>query len=447
MNTLEKTKITWMQILFFALPIAATSMLEQLFNSADVMVVGRFVGSSAIAAVGSTTVLINLCINIYSGLSMGANVMIAQKIGARDLVGISKAVHSSLLFAVISGLVMFLLGVSFAQDILRLLDTPQEILADATQYLQIYMISCLFLMVYNFAAAIMRANGDTKKPLYCLLFSGLLNVLFNLFFVAVCGLGVTGVAIATVIANAIAASLLVYFLIKDKGVVKLRLSKLRLDVGMLCEILRIGVPAAIQGMMFNVANILIQTAINDLGPKAIAASTIALTAEIFVFYLMGSFSAAALTFNGRGFGAGDFKSCRRATAIAIVLGEVLTMSLVALFLSFARDFASLYTSDSVIIALVLTRMFWVLSFEMFSVVMEVLSGAMRGLGHSLLPASLSAIFACMVRIIWVLVVFPLVHNFRDLILVFPLTWILTTIAITIAYISLQKKLNKTATQA
>lgn len=216
---------------------------------------------------------------------------------------------------------------------------------------------------------------------------------------------------------------------------------------MLCEILRIGVPAAIQGMMFNVANILIQTAINDLGPKAIAASTIALTAEIFVFYLMGSFSAAALTFNGRGFGAGDFKSCRRATAIAIVLGEVLTMSLVALFLSFARDFASLYTSDSVIIALVLTRMFWVLSFEMFSVVMEVLSGAMRGLGHSLLPASLSAIFACMVRIIWVLVVFPLVHNFRDLILVFPLTWILTTIAITIAYISLQKKLNKTATQA
>lgn len=439
MNTNVKSPNLWKQILFFALPIAATSMLEQLFNSADIVVVGRFAGSSALAAVGSTSPLINLCITIFSGLSIGANVMIAQKIGSGDQHGIVKAVHTSLLFAVISGFIMLILGVALAKIFLEWLGTPSDIIEAATVYLQIYMLGSVFLMFYNFAAAIMRSNGDTKRPLYCLLFSGLINVLLNLFFVIVCNLGVAGVAIATVIANGIGAFLLLYFLIKEKSVIRVDFSKLHMDAHILRRILRIGVPAAIQGMMFNIANVLIQTGFNELGTEAIAASTIALNAEIFVYYLMSSFGYAALTFNGRGFGAKDYKSCQRATIISLVLGEALTMSLVGLFLIFAKDFAQLYTSDSVIIALVLVRMFWVLSFEMFSVLMEVLSGTLRGLGHSLIPAVLSAVFVCLVRVIWILAIFPVAHNYRDLILVYPVTWILTAIAITVAYLKLRQR--------
>ena len=249
----------WKQILLFALPLAATTMLEQLFNSTDVIVVGRFASSNALAAVGSTSSVVNLYITIFTGLAIGANVLTAQNIGARNQAKVTQAVHTSLALALLSGLLMTLFGYFTAEPLLVAMGTPAEIMDLAVSYLRIYTLGSIFIMLYNFESAIMRANGDTKRPLYCLLFSGALNVVLNLFFVIGCGLSVAGVAIATVLANGVGALLLLHFLRSEKNMVQVRLSWVRLDMPMLREILRIGIPAAIQGAMFNAANVVIQT--------------------------------------------------------------------------------------------------------------------------------------------------------------------------------------------
>lgn len=434
-----RTGNLWRQILLFALPIAATSMLEQLFNSADIAVVGRFGGSNALAAVGSTSSIINLYITIFTGLSIGANVMVAQMIGAGNRDGIKKTIHTSLILALISGFIMMIIGFFLAGPLLEAMGTPEEIMGLAKKYLQIYMLGAVFLMVYNFEAAIMRANGDTRRPLYCLLFSGVLNVILNLFFVIVFHMNIEGVAIATVISNATGAFLLFQSLTKAQSVIHVELSELRIDKGRMLAILKIGVPAAIQGMMFNIANVLIQTGFNQLGADVIAASTIGLNAEIFVYYLMNSFGQTCVTFNGQNYGAGDYKRCKDATRVCLVLGEFITMSLALLFLTFRIPFSRIYSTDTGIIALAQIRLVSVLSFEMFNVIIEVLSGALRGLGYSFIPAALSAFFVCGVRVVWIFAVFPIAHSFKQLLIVYPVSWIAASVVITIAYFLVRKR--------
>lgn len=272
----------WDKILAFALPLAATSVLQQLFNSADVAVVGHFSGSNALAAVGSTSPITNLFITIFVGLSIGANVVISRFLGAQNEKDTSKAVHTSILLSIISGIVIALIGEVIAVWLLKIMSTPKEVLDQAALFLRITFIGMIFLTIYNFEAAILRAGGDTKRPLYCLLISGVVNVTLGLFFVVVCKLDVAGVALATLIADATSALLLFYILTKEQGPLKLSLEKLKIDKTITKDILFTGIPAAIQGMLFNVSNIIIQSGINSLGADVVAASTVGLNFEIYV---------------------------------------------------------------------------------------------------------------------------------------------------------------------
>ena len=425
--------VLWKQILLFALPIAATSMLQQLFNSADVAVVGQFSAQKelALAAVGSTSSIVNLYITIFTGLAVGANVVIARLIGAEEEGEVRKAVHTSLVVAVLCGAVLMVVGECLAGPLLRWMDTPENIIHLARQYLQIYLLGAIFQMVYNFEAAILRANGDTRRPLLCLL---------NLVFVLLFHMDVAGVALATVIADGVGAGLLWHYLRRETGPIRVEPALLRLDRKLLRGILYIGIPAAIQGMMFNIANVIIQSGINRLGSDVVAASTIGVTAEIFVYYLLNSFGQASMTFNGQNYGAGNLRRCRSATRWCLLLGGILSEAFALLLVVFGLPFAGIYTSDAGIALLALTRMRWVLPFQLFNMVIEVMSGTLRGLGYSFVPTILCAVFVCGLRILWVAFVFPLMPTFQGLLLVYPASWLAAGAAVTVAYWALKRKL-------
>ena len=390
--------VLWKQILLFALPIAATSMLQQLFNSADVAVVGQFSAQKelALAAVGSTSSIVNLYITIFTGLAVGANVVIARLIGAEEEGEVRKAVHTSLVVAVLCGAVLMVVGECLAGPLLRWMDTPENIIHLARQYLQIYLLGAIFQMVYNFEAAILRANGDTRRPWH--------------------------------------------YLRRETGPIRVEPALLRLDRKLLRGILYIGIPAAIQGMMFNIANVIIQSGINRLGSDVVAASTIGVTAEIFVYYLLNSFGQASMTFNGQNYGAGNLRRCRSATRWCLLLGGILSEAFALLLVVFGLPFAGIYTSDAGIALLALTRMRWVLPFQLFNMVIEVMSGTLRGLGYSFVPTILCAVFVCGLRILWVAFVFPLMPTFQGLLLVYPASWLAAGAAVTVAYWALKRKL-------
>ncbi len=423
----------WRSILAFALPIAATSILQQLFNSTDTAVVGRFAGSEALAAVGSTAPVVNLCITIFMGLSVGANVKIAQAVGAGSKKGIRELTDTSMLIALLTGLAMTVLGELTAPLLLQAMGTPDNILDAAVLYMRIYYIGMPFLMIYNFEAAILRGAGDTKRPLECLLLAGVLNLLLNLLFVAGFHMGVAGVALGTLIADAVDAGLLLHFLLKGSNGVKLDLGEIRFAGSAARSIFAIGIPAAIQGMMFDIANMIIQTGFNSLGSVVVAGSTIGLNAEIFVYYLETGFAQAAVTFNGQNLGAGNVKRCRQATRTAMILGTVFTMGLSGLFILFSGQFAGLFTVDAAVKDTAMLRMHQVLGFEFFNMTIEILSGAIRGLGYSAFPAALAAVFICGTRLVWMGFVFPQLRSFSGLLWVYPVSWMLTAAAMALAY--------------
>ena len=432
----------WKQILLFALPIAATSMLQQLFNSADVAVVGRFSAQKdlALAAVGSTTSVVNLYITIFTGLAVGANVVIARYLGAEEEEQVRKAVHTALVAAVVCGAVMMVAGQFAAQPLLAWMDTPGDIIDLAGQYLRIYLLGAIFQMVYNFEAAILRAIGDTRRPLLCLLLSGGVNVVLNLIFVIGFHMDVAGVALATVIADVVGAGLLWHYLRRETGPIRVEPRQLRPYGKLLRVILYIGIPAAVQGMMFNIANVIIQSGINRLGSQVVAASTIGVTAEIFVYYLLNSFGQASMTFTSQNYGAGNLVRCRRATRWCLGMGGLSAEVFALLLVAFGLPFAGIYTTESAIALLALTRMKWVLPFELFNAIIEVLSGTLRGLGYSFVPTILCAAFICGLRILWIAFVFPLMPTFQGLLLVYPASWLAAGAALAMAYVVLKRKL-------
>ena len=291
------------KILRFAVPLAATSILQQLFNAADVAVVGQFAGDKALAAVGANTFVINLLINLFVGISVGANVVVANSIGAQSYRAVTRSVHTSVMVSFFSGIFLSFIGVFFARQILSAISTPEDILDMAVRYLRIYFAGIPFVMLYNFIAAILRGKGDTKRPLYVLLATGAINVLLNILFVAGFGMGVTGVAFATVIANALSAGTLFYFLLHEVGPFKLEFWKLRITPVFFGRIMRVGLPAGLQGVVFSFSNVCLQSAINSLGSATVAASAAALNYEFIVYYWLNSFSHACVTFVGQNYGA------------------------------------------------------------------------------------------------------------------------------------------------
>lgn len=429
----------WDKVLAFALPLAATSIIQQLFNSCDVATVGQFSGSNSLAAVGSTAPITNLFITIYVGLSVGANVIISRFLGAQREDKANQAVHTTIVLAALTGIIISIIGEIIAKPLLMLMSTPTEVLPLAVLYLRVCFIGMFFLTIYNFESAILRASGDTKRPLYCLVISGTINVVLNLFFVIVCKLDVAGVALATTIADATSAALLFTILYKETGALKVQINRLKLDLAFTKEILIIGIPAAIQGMLFNIANIIIQSAINSLGADVVAASTVGLNFEMYAYYLITGFAQAATTFSSQNYGAKNYKRCVQCIRWCMLLGTIFTGLLSAIFVTCSPVLTRIFTSSPEIAKLASLRIAIIVSFEVLNMTIEIMSGALRGLGNPMVSTVLCIVFTCALRLAWIFIVFEKIHTFSSVLVVYPISWAVTAASIVIAYFCVKKK--------
>lgn len=422
------------KVLKFALPLALTSMLQQLFNAADVAVVGKFASAHAMAAVGSNAPVVSLLVNSFVGLSIGANVVISRNIGARNYAKIHRAVHTAMALAISAGVFVAILGNLIAGPIIDILGVPPEVYNYSLKYLRIYFSGMPFIMLYNFESAIFRSNGNTRTPLICLVIGGVLNVAANLFFVIVMGMDVDGVAIATVLSNAVSSMLLLYFLIKERSLIRVRVRLIRFDKASLNNIIKMGVPAALQSMVFSVSNLCVQSAINSLGADVMAASSAAFNIEIFVYFVVNAFSQTCVTFVGQNYGAGEYKRCRLIVRRILMICSLVTLVVSVFVLLTQRNLLTLFTSDPAIIELAVVRISCLMYGELINVVMDNLSGALRGLGKSMLPAISSFVGVCGIRITWVFTGFRIYHTWLSLMIIFPVSWAFTALGITIMYI-------------
>ncbi len=427
----------WNKIPLFALPVAATGILEQLFNASDVAIVGNFASTDrtvAIAAVGANSPIIGVILNLFIGISLGTNVVIANAIGRRDRETVEKTVHTSVLAALIGGLLVAIFGEISIASVLRILNVPDDVFPYALLYIRIYLLGMPVIFLYNFEAAIFRSTGDTKTPLKALAFSGVLNVILNLFFVICLKMTVNGVAVATVIANFVSSMLLFIKLTRTDKWIRLNVARLRLDIKCLGQILKIGLPAGIQSAVFNLANLVVQSAINSLGTIVIAASSAAFNIEILVYYVFNSFSQACTTFVGQNYGAGQIKRCRKTLFLCLIEDVIVSILAIILILSCGKFLLSLFNSDAQVIELGYTRLVIIFIAYIFSMIYEVMSGYLRGFGISLVPAILTTIGVCGTRIAWVYTVFPKFRTFKALLVVYPVSLSVTAVLILIALI-------------
>ena len=422
------------KVLLFAIPLMLTSMLQQLFNATDVAVVGKFASMEAMAAVGSNTPIVSLLVNFFVGISVGANVLIAQNIGAREPEKAKSVVRTSMAFALAAGVFVAVIGNLIAVPIIDILGVPAEVKPYSVTYLRLYFSGAPFIMLYNFEAAIFRSNGNTRTPLICLFIGGVFNVAANLFFVLVLGMDVDGVAIATVLANVISSMLLLHFLRKEDSVIHVNIAKIRFNRDDLATILKIGMPAGLQSAVFSISNICIQSAINSLGATYMAASSAAFNIEIFAFFVVNSFTQTLVTFIGQNYGAGKYARCREVVRKTLMVSWTFTMVLSAILLIFARPLLGLFTNEPEVIEAGLLRIRLLLYAETLNVLMDNLSGAMRGLGKSLVPALTTLICVCGVRIIWVFTGFKIYHTWLSIMIVFPVSWAVNATFIIIGYI-------------
>ena len=425
----------WNKIPQFALPVAATAILEQLFNASDIAVVGNFSGAAstiAVAAVGANSFVISLVVNFFIGIALGANVVIANAIGREDENDVHRAVHTAVVVSVIGGMFVTIFGELAAGTVLRSLNVPEEVLPYALLYLRIYLLGMPVILLYNFEAAIFRSIGDTRVPLQTLAFSGILNVLLNLFFVIVLHMTVNGVATATVISNAISSVLLFVRLRRSDKAIHLDWKELRIDRKSLQKILQIGFPAGIQSAVFSVSNIVIQSAINSLGTVVMAASSAAFNIEVVAYDVLNSFSQACTTFVGQNYGAGKLDRCRKTLVLCLVEDALASGIAILLVLGSGHFLLSIFNRDPEVIALGYTRLMTVFTAYFFSMLYEVMSGYLRGFGISLVPALLTMLGVCGVRILWIATAFPRNRTFQTILLAYPLSLAATAVLILLA---------------
>ena len=422
----------WDKIPRFALPVAATAILEQLFNASDIAVVGNFTGevrTAAVAAVGANSAIIGLIVNLFIGIALGANVVIAHAVGRGDRETVCKAVHTSVLVALLGGALVAVLGELIAAPLLGMLNVPEDVFPLALLYLRIYLAGMPVILLYNFEAAIFRSVGETKIPLIALLASGVLNVALNLFFVAVLGMTVNGVAIATVISNAVSALLLYRRLRRTTMDIRLEPKWLRIDPATLKRILRIGLPAGVQSAVFALSNIIIQSAINSLGTVVMAASSAAFNIEIITYDILNSFSQVCTTFVGQNYGAGQISRCKKTLFLCLAEGIIALAAALALILPFGRPLLAIFNSDSEVVATGYIRLTTVMLAHSFSLLYEVMSGYLRGFGISLTPAILTMVGVCGIRIAWIKLVFPQSRTFQTIMTVYPVSLAATMLLI------------------
>ncbi len=427
------------KIVRFALPLAASSMLQQLFNAADLAVVGRFASAEAMAAVGSNASVINLLVSVFVGLSIGATVLIASQIGAGTRKGISDAVHTVITLALVLGLALTAAGALLAGPILKLMGAPENVMRLAVLYLRIYFTGMPAILLYNYGSAVLRSRGDSMRPFYALVAAGILNVVLNLFFVAVLHLHVIGVALATVLSNCLSGGLIVLFLLKEQGEFRLDLKKLHIRKDYAGAVFRIGVPAGLQGAVFSLSNVVIQTAVNSFGADCIAGMTAAWNFDSISFCLISAFTQAAVTFTSQNYGAGDQKRCGRVYRLCFGIGLGMDMILVLLMQLFKMPLLHLFTVDEAVIAFALIRLKYDFRFHFMCATYEIPGGALRGLNRGLVPALISMLGTCAFRLIYVSFIFPMNRTPETLMMVYPLSWVLTCIAMNTAFFIVYRK--------
>lgn len=417
------------KIIKYAIPLAITGVLQQLFNAADLAVVGQFSGKEAMAAVGSNAPVIGLLVNLFVGISLGSNVIIAKSIGQGNDENISKTVHTSVVMALLGGLFLTVLGQFLAPQIVSMLDVPGDVSSLAVKYLRIYLAGMPVILLYNFEAAIFRSCGNTQTPLLALVVSGILNVALNLFFVLGMGMDVDGVATATVLSNLVSSAILFVALMKSEMAIRINPRKLRVYKDVLGQILRIGIPAGVQGMIFSFANIIIQSKVNSLGTTIMAASSAAFNLEIFSYYIMNSFGQACTTFVGQNYGAGKGERCRKTLKLCLLQSLVSTAAASVLILLFSHPLLSIFNTDPDVIAAGRIRLEYIFFAYLFSFAQEVLSGYLRGFGVSFIPAVCSVVGICGVRLAWIFTVFQQAPSFQTIMQVYPISLGITTVVI------------------
>ena len=422
------------KILTFSLPLILSSILQLLFNAADVVVVGRFSGSHALAAVGATTSLTTLFVNIFIGLSVGCNVIVAQYYGAKDDKGVQETVHTAILLSILSGFGLVIAGFFFAYPMLSFMGTPPEIIDQSALYMRIFFAGMPASMLYNFGAAMLRAVGDTKRPLYFLIIAGIINVCLNLIFVIVFSMGVAGVALATVISQVFSAGLILRCFFKANGVYRVSLQNLHIVPQKLLRILAVGLPAGIQSSLFSVSNVLIQSSVNSFGATVMAGNAAAANIEGFVYVAMNAYYHASLTFTSQNVGAGKYRRIGKILRICmcLVIGVGILFGCGA-YLS-GRQLLGIYSTDPEVIRYGLVRMLFLCTPYFICGIMDVLSGCIRGMGYSILPTMVSLTGACIFRIIWIFTVFAWQHTLFALYISYPISWGLTALVHFFCYI-------------
>lgn len=427
------------KIIRFTIPVMLSAVLQLLFNTADVIVVGRFSGKTALAAVGSTGALINMLISLFMGLAIGTNVLVARYQGAKDDKAVSETVHTSVALGIVGGLILLVAGIFAARPLLELMATPEDVINQATLYMQIIFIGMPLSLILNFGAAVLRAVGDTKRPLYYLIVAGIVNVILNVFLVTVFHLGVAGVAIATVISQAVSCALIMLCLIHETGSIKLYINKIKLAPDKCINIMKIGLPAGLQGCIFSISNVLIQSSVNSFGSTVMAGNTAASNIEGFVYVSMNSLHQTCISFTSQNFGAKKFKRIKlvliNCIVIVIITGLVLGNS--AYF--FGKYLLSAYNSEPEVIKEGLIRLSIICTMYFLCGLMDVMVGAMRGIGYSILPMIVSLIGACGLRIVWIYTIFAQFRSLQILFISYPVTWTITFLSHLICYYIVTRK--------
>lgn len=413
------------KILLYSLPLMLSGILQLLFNAADIVVVGRFAGNDALAAVGSTSSLINLLVNVFMGLSVGTNVMVAHFYGAGQKRELEEMVHTAILTSLVSGVILIFVGLALSRPALLMMDTPENVIDQAVLYIRIYFVGMPVMMLYNFGSAVLRAVGDTRRPLYFLLIAGVVNVVLNLFFVIVLSMGVAGVALATVISQGISAALVLLCLMRSQGDYQVSLKKLRIVKDKMIKMVKIGLPAGLQGALFSVSNVLIQSSVNSFGSIAMAGNTAAQNLEGFVYTAMNSLHQTCISFTGQNYGARQYK--RMGRILLICLGCVIVVGVVmgnGVYLA-GDVLLKLYSPDEEVIQYGVLRLLYICTTYALCGMMDVMVGAIRGMGYGVMPMLVSLTGACLFRVVWIMTVFRAYHSLEVLYVSYPISWALT----------------------
>lgn len=430
------------KIILFAIPLMLSGVLQLLFNAADVIVVGRFTGNEALAAVGSTSSLINLLINLFVGVSVGANVLLGKHIGARDEESASKTVHTAVTFALVVGIAMIFVGFFLSQPLLELMGTPEDVINLSVLYMRIYFVGMPAFMFYNFGAALLRAVGDTKRPLYFLTLAGIINVIFNLIFVIVFHMGVAGVALATIISEGISAFLVFLCLKGADGVLHLDHRSLSFHKDVAIQMMKIGLPAGLQGCIFSVSNVLIQSSVNSFGSIAMAGNTASANLEGFVYNAMNSLYQTSLSFTSQNMGAKKYKRVDKILIECLVIVMIVGIVMGGGAYLIGTSLLSIYSSDPQVISYGLLRMSLICVPYFLCGMMDVFVGSLRGMGYSVMPMLVSLTGACLFRIIWIFTIFATNRSLFVLYFSYPVSWALTATAHLICYMIVRKKVFK-----